>query len=73
MFNADKNLVEKWTPVLDHEDAPSIGDKHKRAVTARLLENQELALQESRAHSDFKLMKQQLTLLVLTLVTLIQY
>jgi hypothetical protein len=55
MFNADKNLVEKWTPVLDHEDAPSIGDKHKRAVTARLLENQELALQESRAHSDFQI------------------
>ncbi|MDC0061221.1 ATP-binding protein [bacterium] len=55
MFNADKNLVEKWTPVLDHEDAPSIGDKHKRAVTARLLENQEIALQESRAHSDFQI------------------
>ena len=55
MFNADKNLVEKWTPVLDHEDAPSIGDKHKRAVTARLLENQELALQESRSHSDFQI------------------
>ena len=55
MFNADKNLVEKWTPVLDHEDAPSIGDKHKRAVTARLLENQELALQENRAHSDFQI------------------
>jgi len=55
MFNADKNLVEKWTPVLDHEDAPSIGDKHKRAVTARLLENQEIALQETRNHSDFQL------------------
>ena len=49
MFNADKNLMEKWGPVLDHESAPSIQDNYKKAVTARLLENQEIALQEERA------------------------
>ena len=48
MFNADKNLMEKWGPVLDHESAPAIQDHYKKAVTARLLENQEVALQEER-------------------------
>ena len=46
MFNADQNLIEKWSPVLDHEDAPAIDDKYRKAVTARLLENQEVALRE---------------------------
>ena len=39
-------LTEKWKPVLDHEDLPKIEDKYRRQVTAILLENQELALQE---------------------------
>jgi len=51
MFNADKNLMEKWSPVLEHAEAPAIKDSHKRAVTARLLENQEVAMQEERAQS----------------------
>ena len=52
MFNADKNLMEKWGPVLDHESAPAIQDNYKKAVTARLLENQEVALQEERAQAQ---------------------
>ena len=48
MFNADKNLMEKWGPVLEHDSAPAIQDNYKKAVTARLLENQEVALQEER-------------------------
>src|SRR5210317_2588115 len=52
MFNADKNLMEKWGPVLDHESAPAIQDNYKKAVTARLLENQEIALQEERAQAQ---------------------
>ncbi len=52
MFNADKNLIEKWSPVLDHERAPSIDDHYKKAVTARLLENQEIAMQEERAQAQ---------------------
>ena len=46
MFNADKNLMEKWSPVLAHADVPTIQDSHKAAVTARLLENQEIAARE---------------------------
>jgi len=52
MFNADAQLLEKWSPVLDHESAPAISDRYKRAVTARLLENQEIALQEERAQAQ---------------------
>jgi hypothetical protein len=52
MFNADKNLMEKWGPVLDHESAAPIQDQYKKAVTARLLENQEIALQEERAQAQ---------------------
>ena len=48
MFNA-KHLQEKWAPVLEANEAPSIGDKYKQAVTAVLLENQERALREERA------------------------
>ena len=48
MFNADRNLMEKWGPVLDHESVSPIQDNYKKAVVARLLENQEVALQEER-------------------------
>lgn len=36
-----KQLLEKWSPVLDHENMPKISDSHRREVTAVLLENQE--------------------------------
>ena len=39
-------LVEKWAPVLNEESAGQITDSHKRAVTAAVLENQEIALRE---------------------------
>jgi hypothetical protein len=40
-------LQEKWNPVLEAADAGSITDAHKRAVTAIVLENQEVALKEA--------------------------
>ena len=52
MFNADKNLMEKWGPVLNHESAAPIQDNYKKAVTARLLENQEIALREERVQAQ---------------------
>ena len=52
MFNADSQLIEKWSPVLDHESAPSIDDRYRKAVTARLLENQEIALKEETAQAQ---------------------
>ena len=39
-------LVEKWAPVLESEAAGSIQDAHRKAVTAAVLENQEIALKE---------------------------
>jgi hypothetical protein len=39
-------LVEKWAPVLNEESAGSIKDAHRKAVTAAVLENQEIALRE---------------------------
>jgi len=44
-----ENLEKKWAPVLDHEGLPKITDKYRRAVTAVVLENMEVALKaESR-------------------------
>ena len=39
-------LIEKWAPVLNEESAGTIQDHHKKAVTAAVLENQEIALRE---------------------------
>jgi len=47
MFNAE-HLQEKWSPVLNHGEAPLIEDRYKRAVTSVLLENQERAIREER-------------------------
>jgi hypothetical protein len=38
------HLVEKWSPVLNEESAGTIGDRHRRNVTAAVLENQERAM-----------------------------
>lgn len=38
-----QELVNKWKPVLEHEDLAKITDPHRRAVTAYLLENTEEA------------------------------
>jgi hypothetical protein len=55
MFKSDQALMEKWGPVLDHESAPAIADSHKRAVTARLLENTEEALRQEAAQSSYSI------------------
>ena len=39
-------LIEKWAPVLNEESAGAITDNHRKAVTAAILENQEIALRE---------------------------
>ena len=44
-----EQLQEKWAPILEHAGLGEIKDAHKRAVTAQLLENQEVALNEERA------------------------
>jgi len=45
MFLSEQ-LEKKWAAVLDHENLPKIADKHRRAVTAIVLENQAKAMQE---------------------------
>jgi len=42
-------LVEKWAPILNEESAGKIEDQHRRAVTAAVLENQEIAFREQNA------------------------
>ena len=42
-----ENLQEKWEPILEHSDLPSIEDNYKKAVTAVILENQEKHLQKT--------------------------
>jgi len=39
----------KWAPVLDHPELSKITDPYKRAVTALVLENQEVALRQEAA------------------------
>ena len=52
MFNADTNLMEKWSPILEHADVPSIENNYKKSVIARLLENQEMSMIEDRANAN---------------------
>ena len=52
MFLAE-SAQQKWAEVINHADLPEIKDPYKRAVTAVMLENQEKALQEERAHSGY--------------------
>ena len=52
MFNSEK-LEKKWAPVLEAQDAPKFKDNYRKSITAVLLENQEKALSEERAHSSF--------------------
>jgi len=45
-------LIEKWAPVLNEESAGTIKDSHRRAVTAAILENQEIALREEQGLTE---------------------
>jgi len=46
-------LMEKWNPVLASESATPITDRYRKAVTAQLLENQEIAFREEGAAMNF--------------------
>ena len=54
MLNAE-NEIKKWAPVLEHADAPAITDSYKKAVTAKLLENTEVALRQEAQAATFSL------------------
>jgi len=44
-----QDLVKKWAPILDAENCAPITDRHRKEVTAVLLENQEIAMRDERA------------------------
>lgn len=44
-----QDLLKKWAPILEAENAPKIMDQQRKEVTAQLLENQEIANREERA------------------------
>lgn len=51
MQYVSEQLIEKWSPVIDHADLPQIKDAHRRSVTATLLENTQRASRESNSGS----------------------
>jgi len=57
MFDPNKSenerLIAKWKPLLEHKSLPPIDDYHKKAITAKLLENQE---QENRRRGSDSLL-----------------
>lgn len=52
MFNSEV-LEKKWHDVLESADAPAFADSHRKSVCAVLLENQEVALAETRGQANF--------------------
>jgi hypothetical protein len=44
----DETVMNKWSPILDHPELPSIQDPYKKAVTAMVLENQQSAMDSDR-------------------------
>ena len=46
MFLSEQ-IKDKWQPVMEHAEIPAILDATKRAITLRLLENQQIALDEA--------------------------
>ncbi len=48
MFFVTEEMKQKWAPVLDHPNLPKITDPYRRAVTVRVLENQQMALEEEK-------------------------
>jgi hypothetical protein len=56
-MNLHENVVNKWSPLLDHPDLPEIESSHKRAVTAQLLENTERSIMEQRGFAPQSLLE----------------
>jgi hypothetical protein len=58
-MNFNREIQQKWGAILEHPAIPSIGDSHKRAVVAQLLENTERALvEEARNNGQTSLLSE---------------
>jgi hypothetical protein len=54
----NEELQNKWRPILEHPELESITDKHRRDVTAVLLENTEIALRENPGYNRTSLLNE---------------
>jgi len=54
----NETLINKWKPVLEHEDLDKISDLHRRNVTAAILENTQAALQEAGNYTPQSLLQE---------------
>jgi len=52
MSLSNRELVQKWGPLLEHDTFTPIGDDHRKNVTATILENTEKALMEDRTSAS---------------------
>jgi hypothetical protein len=50
-----ESLVKKWGPVLANDNAPAIGDSHREAVVAQVLENTEAAIAQEAQAANFQM------------------
>ena len=48
MYLNEDQIVQKWSPILEHPDLEPIKDPYKKAVTAMVLENQQTAMDSER-------------------------
>lgn len=54
-------LKQKWQPILEHEDLPSIGGSDRAGIVAQLLENTERSLKEGNAWQPTSLLNEEPT------------
>jgi hypothetical protein len=45
-MHLQEEIQNKWAPLINHSELPSIQSAHRKAVTAQLLENTEEAIRE---------------------------
>lgn len=53
----NSELLNKWAPLLEHENLPKISDLTRKGVTAAILENTQMAINQDRAASGRPLME----------------
>jgi hypothetical protein len=56
MSQSNDRLIKKWEPLLEHGNFAPIENHHKKAVTATILENTEIALREGTTMSPGSLL-----------------
>jgi hypothetical protein len=56
MSQSNDRLIKKWEPLLEHKNFARIENHHKKAVTATILENTEIALKEGTTMSSSSLL-----------------